>query len=150
MSISNPLAWVRHPSQSTLSIPLTLSRRIRASMVCLLHIYPPLHHTCPLQFCKGPTHRRIRCYQEDYEAIQHTCPLQTHLSRAQTSQAHPTRKRLSPLPFSPSCQFSLFSRSSALATFSSHRWRTCGSLVLSIFPLVLAVPSSPFCQLFRD
>lgn len=41
-------------------------------------------------------------------------------------------------PFSP-CQFSLFSRSSASAMFSSHPWRTCASLVLYIFPLALAL-----------
>jgi hypothetical protein len=72
--------------------------------------FPPPYHKCPLQFRKGSTHRRIRCDQEDHEALQHACPLETHLSRAETSQAHPTRKRPSPLTSStlfPPYQFPL-------------------------------------------
>ena len=59
--------------------------------------FPPLTTKCPLQFRKGSAHRRIRGNQEDHETLQHPRPLETYLSRAETSQAHPTRKRPSPL-----------------------------------------------------
>jgi hypothetical protein len=111
MSISSPLAWVRTP----LSIPpLNPAHPLQGAFglvwyVDLNRLYPP-YHKHPPQFRKGSTHRRIRCYQEDHEALQHACPFETHLSRAKTSQAHPTRKRLFPLTSStlfPSYQFPL-------------------------------------------
>jgi hypothetical protein len=145
MSIFNPLAWVCNPfnpfSQSRSPSP---QRRIRASMVRPRIIFPSSYHKYPFQFRKGSAHRRIRCYQENHEALQHASPLETHLSRAKTSQAHPTRKRSFPLTsaLSPPCQIPL-ARSSALATFSSHLWRICASLMLFIFPLALALSSSP-------
>jgi hypothetical protein len=110
MSISNPLAWVRNPFNPSSQFRSLSPRRIRASMVRRRIVFPPSYHKCPLQFRKGSTHRRIRCDQEDHEALQHACPLETHLSRAETSQAHPTRKRPSPLTSStlfPPYQFPL-------------------------------------------
>ena|SRR5216684_2290420 len=111
MSISNPLAWVSHLSPLH---PPNPAHPLQGAFGLVWYVspssFPPARHTCPTQFRKGSTYRRIRRYQENHEAIQYTRPLETHLSRAETSQAHPTRKRPSPLTpsafFSP-CQFPL-------------------------------------------
>lgn len=142
MSISNPLAWVRHPFNPSSQSRLPSPRRIRASMVRRRILFSPSSHKCPLQFRKGSTHWCICCYQEDHETLQHACPLQTHLSRVETSQAHPTRKRPSPLTssvlFLPAYTLSrqIISLSDVFISPLEDMW-------VSILPLALPSPHRP-------
>ena len=111
--------------------------------------FPPSYYKCPLQFRKGSTHRRIRCYQEDHETLQHSCPLETYLSRAETPQAHPTRKRSSSLTSS-----TLFPPTNSLSRQIISLSDVFISPLEDMWVSIPPCPSPPliprFCQLFRD
>jgi serine/threonine protein kinase len=133
MSISNPLAWVRHPSQSFRHTPLTFNRCIRASMVRRL-----------ASSSSSPTHDFFSSAKDQLTgasvAIKKIMkPFSTPVLSKRTYRELKLLKHIQHenvclvYPFLLLSQSPL-SRLSALATFSYHPWKTCGFLAHHLFP----------------
>jgi len=146
MSIFNPSAWVRPPSiQFSTSFDLTWHlRSFWASMVPPFPLLlPPLFLPLPFSSAKDQltgASVAIKKIMKPFSTpvlskrTYRELKLLKHIQHENVRPSFP----LSHLPFTAH-QFSLLTRSSALATFSSLLWRTCASSHL----LLSSLPSPP-------
>ena len=135
MSISNPLAWVRHPSQSFRHTPLTFNRCIRASMVRGL---APSSSSPTYAFSSSAKDQLTGASVAIKKIMK---PFSTPVLSKRTYRElkllkHIQHENVCLVYLSPLLSQSSLSRSSVLAMFSSHPWRTCGFLALHL-PLAL-------------